>query len=93
MVIARKFVATANAEENALRELTKMRPRYPSLARITAPMMRGIHLRNSDQFGTAADRYERELLTLVRQSLEAALVSTDRKPSTAGAPVATKECR
>jgi hypothetical protein len=94
MVIARKFVATANTEENALREFTRMRPRYPSLARITAPMMRAIHVRNSDQFGTAADRYERELLTLVQQSLETALVSTGGKPpSTVSAPAVSIACQ
>lgn len=93
MVMARRFVATANAEENTLRELTRMRPRYPSIARLTASMLRDIHVRNSDQFGTAANRYERELLTLVQRSLEAALVPIGSKPSTASTPAVSIACQ
>ena len=70
---ARQFVASASAEENALREIARLRSRYPMLGRITPEMLDDIHRRNSDQFGAACDRYERELLTTVQRSLETAL--------------------
>ncbi|HZQ53008.1 MAG TPA: hypothetical protein VFB14_12470 [Bryobacteraceae bacterium] len=92
VLTARKFVASANAEENALREFARLRSRYPSLARITPALLREIHLRNSDQFGAAADRYEREVLTLVQRSLEAA-VAPGAKPSGAAIPAVSIACQ
>jgi hypothetical protein len=93
VITARKFVASANAEENALREFARLRPRYPSLAGITPVLLREIHLRNSDQFGTAADRYEREVLALVQHSLEAAVAPVGGKPAGAGVPAVSIACQ
>lgn len=92
-VAARQFVATASAEENALREIARLRWRYPMLARITPEFLPDVHVRNSDQFGAACDRYERQVLTLVHRSLETALTMKRGKPSDAGMPMASIACQ
>jgi hypothetical protein len=51
------------------------------------------HLRNSDQFGAASDRYEREILTLIQRSLETALVVRREEPSNPRTPVGSIACQ
>ena len=80
----RNLIATAGAEEEALREFTHLRPRYPLLARVNAGTLRAIHQRNSTRFGEAAARFEVEVLRAIQQTLEIAVA-----PTPAGRPAAT----
>ena len=73
LVAARNLVASAGAEEDALRELLNLRPRYPALVRINSVVLRVVHQRNSDRFGAAAARYEFEVLSSIQQALETAV--------------------
>jgi hypothetical protein len=70
----RNLIATAGAEEDALREFSRLRPRYPFLARVTAATLRAIHERNSTRFGEAAARFEVEVLRAIQQALETAVM-------------------
>ena len=85
LVAARNLVASAGAEEDALRELLNLRPRYPALVRINSVVLRVVHQRNSDRFGAAAARYEFEVLSSIQQALETA-VAPGIAPQRAGAP-------
>ena len=67
---SRKHSASAGAEEDALRELAKLRGRYPALARINAAQLRDIHGANATEFGAAAQRFEAELLATLLLALE-----------------------
>jgi hypothetical protein len=81
---SRKHSASAGAEEEALRELAKLRGRYPALARINAAQLREIHSANATEFGGAAQRFEAELLgslLLVLESVAAAPPAGQRAPS------------
>jgi hypothetical protein len=85
----RKLVASAGAEEEALRELLKLRLRYPGLVRINSAVLRDAHQRNSDRFGAAVTRYESELLCAIRQALETAVAppaAQSRRAATPASP-------
>jgi hypothetical protein len=77
---ARKYVATAGIEQDTIRELTKLRSRHPTLARVTSTLLRHIHTRNSENFGAAAAQYEVEVLLAIRVALENAVAPPDLPP-------------
>jgi len=79
-VAARKYVATAGNEQEALRELIRLASRHPVLRNITPGLLRDVHTRNAERFGDAAAEYEIELLLAVRQALERALAAADLPP-------------
>ena len=81
LITARKLVATSGAEEEALREIANLRFRYPALTRVGPPLLREVHLRNSDQFGDAAARVDFELLSAVQESLESAAAPVAARPA------------
>ncbi|MEZ5353185.1 MAG: hypothetical protein R2762_11160 [Bryobacteraceae bacterium] len=72
LIASREFTASEGAEEDALREIAKLRARFPALANISASLLRTIHDQNARRFGEASRRFERELLAAVLQALEAA---------------------
>jgi hypothetical protein len=70
---ARGLSASGGAEQDALREIAKLSAQYPALRRVNAQGLRDIHLQNASRFGTAARRFEVELLKTVQQALESAV--------------------
>ncbi len=80
----RKLVASAGAEEDALRELLRLRPQYPALVRINSAALRAVHNRNSDRFGAAVARYEFEVLSAIQQALEVAVTPAGGPPRVTG---------
>lgn len=86
LAAGRKLVASAGAEDDALRELLELRSRYPALARINSAVLRDVHKRNSDRFGSAAARYEFEVLSAIQLALETAVAPPTAPPRRAGTP-------
>lgn len=70
---ARKLSASQGAEEDALRVLAGLSDRRPALRRVNPGLLRKVHLENASQFGSAALRYELEVLGAVRSSIEGLL--------------------
>lgn len=85
LIAAREFVASAGAEEEALRELKSLSMRHPALMRVTPSVLREIHTQNSVKFGNAAERFEIEVLRAVQHSLEAAVAPRGAPPPRTGA--------
>lgn len=86
LVQARSLIATAGAEDAALREISALMSRFPGLARLVTPaVLRQIHTENADNFGAAALRFEIELLKTVNHALEAVVA-----PVAARAPLQTQ---
>ena len=73
---SRMHVATAGAEEDALREFSKLKTRLPALARVNATVLRDAHQKNAERFGGAAAHYETEFLRAVLEALEAVVAPT-----------------
>jgi hypothetical protein len=86
LAAGRTLVASVGAEEDSLRELLKLRPRYPALARINSTVLRDVHQRNSSRFGDAAARYEYEVLRAIQQALEAAVAPATAQPRHSSTP-------
>jgi hypothetical protein len=80
-VAARKYVATAGSEQEALRELSRLASRHPALRNITPSLLRDVHTRNAERFGAAAAEYEIEVLLAVRQALERAVAPAGVRPA------------
>jgi len=70
---ARDLSASAGAEQDALREIGKLSAQYPALRRVNAQGLREAHLQNALRFGSAARRFEVEVLKTVQQALESAV--------------------
>jgi hypothetical protein len=81
LVAARKYVATAGNEQDAVRELIRLASRHPVLRNITPGLLRDVHTRNAERFGDAAAEYEIESLLAVRQALERAVAPADAPPA------------
>jgi hypothetical protein len=80
---SRRHAASAGAEEDALRELAKLRGRFPALARINAARLREVHDANAKEFGAAAERFEAGILEsvlLVLQNVAAEAPAGHRAP-------------
>jgi hypothetical protein len=91
---ARQLVATVGAEQDALKEVSRLRNQYPALAQVTGDRLRKIHSSNSSQFGAAAQRYEVEFLKAIRESLEVAVAPNQartRHPRTASPGIAYQQ--
>lgn len=94
MDTARQLVATVGAEQDALKEISRLRNQYPALAQVTGDRLRRIHTSNSTQFGAAAKRYGVEFLKAVRESLEVAVApdhAGPRHPRTASPGIAYQQ--
>ena len=70
---ARSLSASAGAEQDALREMGKLSGQHVALRRVDAQRLREIHLQNASDFGSAARRFEVELLKTVQQALQVAV--------------------
>jgi hypothetical protein len=84
LVAGRKLIASAGAEEDALRELLRLRPRYPALVRIDSAALRAVHNQNAERFGAAVARYELEILSTIQQALERSVAPPGAPPRVAG---------
>ena len=92
--MARQLVATAGADQDALKELSRLRNQYPAFAQVTSDRLRQIHTSNSTQFGAAAKRYEVEFLKAIMESLQAAVAPDQagpRHPRTASPGIAYQQ--
>lgn len=78
---SRKYVASAGDEHEALRLIGALRGRFPSLARVSAALLREIHVQNSDLYGDAAARFETEALRALQQALEIAVAPANTPPA------------
>jgi hypothetical protein len=76
----RRLSASEGAQEDVLREFSKLRSRSPALAKITPDVLHEVHTNNSRAFGEDVRRYEITLLSEIQHALETVL-----SPQTAGA--------
>jgi hypothetical protein len=82
---ARTLVAKPGDEEELLRDLAKLKARFPVLMRVDAAKLRDAHLRNATQFGLASARFEWECLNALLESLTAAVNAAARPDAGVGA--------
>jgi hypothetical protein len=77
---ARGYTASSGDEDQALREISRLRLRKPAFGRISRQLLRDTHARNAAEFGRAAGRLHAAVFATLQRSLEIAIEPSPAKP-------------